>query len=44
MICPKCGEYLDIDDVLYEESHGSMEQGYCQECDIWVDTECREVK
>ena len=36
MICPKCKTVLDVDEVLYEESNGSMLEGYCQECKIWV--------
>lgn len=43
MICPKCNDYLDPDDVLLEESHGSMRRGYCYECKIWVDEDCVEV-
>ena len=44
MICPKCGEYLENDEVLYEESNGSMEYGYCYECDVWVNEHCEIVK
>lgn len=36
MICPKCENYLEVDEVLLEESNGSMRECYCFECRIWV--------
>jgi len=44
MICPKCNGCLEPDDVLLEESHGSISHGYCDNCDIWVDENCNIVK
>ena len=44
MICPKCGEYLENDEVLLEESNGSMEYGYCDNCNVHVNENCEIVK
>ena len=36
MVCPKCSDLLDVDEVLLEESNGAMRECYCHECKIWI--------
>lgn len=41
---PKCGCVLEPDEVLMEESYGTIEQYYCDICDIWLNSNGRILK
>ena len=44
MICPKCKYVIEYDDVIYEESHGTMKHYYCWECKVTVDEHGNYIK
>ena len=37
MVCPICGGYVELDDVILEESYNTTRKFFCETCKKWYD-------